>query len=79
LDLVVDLNYFSFSRPNPYPTGLPKHKFPTPNDQFYRRILYVEYYSVHSYMVWSQKFRLTPDYMSARPRAKLWPRGPLNA
>ena len=30
-DLVVDLNYFSFSRPNPYPTGLPKHEFPTPN------------------------------------------------
>jgi len=61
-DLVVDLNYFSFSRPNPnpYPADLPKHEFPTPNNQFYRHIWRVEYYSVHACIVWSQKFRLTP-------------------
>jgi len=55
LDLVVDLNYFSFSypnaNPNPNPTHLPKHEFLSPNNQFYQRIWYVEYYSVHAYMV----------------------------
>jgi len=57
--LVLDLNYFSFSHHNPCrnPTNLPKHEFLNPNDQFYQRIWYVEYYSVHAYMVWSQKFR----------------------
>ena len=52
-DLVPNLNYFSFSHPNPNPepTCLPKHEFLSPNDQFYQRILYVEYYSVHAYMV----------------------------
>jgi len=62
-DLVVDLNYFPFSHPNPNPnpTHLPKHEFTSPNNQFYQHIWYVEYYSVHAYMVWSQKFRLTPD------------------
>jgi len=48
-DLVVDLNYFSFFYPNP--THLPKHEFPSPNNQFDQRIWYVECYSVHAYMV----------------------------
>jgi len=58
-DLVLDLNYFSFSHHNPYPnpTYLPKHEFLNPNNQFHQRIWYAEYYSVHAYMVWSQKFR----------------------
>ena len=44
------------------------------NDQFYLRIWYAEYYSVHACLVWSQKFRLTPvpplehHRWSARPR-----------
>jgi len=61
-DLVLDLNYFSFCHHNPCrnPTYLSKHKFLNPNNQFYRRIWYVEYNSVHAYIVWSQKFRLTP-------------------
>ena len=54
-DLVVDLNYFSFSHPNPI--HLPKHEFLNPNNQFYQRIWYVEDYSVQAYVVWSQKFR----------------------
>jgi len=29
----------------------PKHEFPSPNDQLYQRIWYVEYCSVHAYMV----------------------------
>jgi len=49
LDLVLKLNYFSFSHPNP--TYLPKYKFVSPNNQFYQRIWYVEYYSVHAYML----------------------------
>jgi len=62
-DLVVDLNYFTFSQsnPNPNPTHLPKHEFLRPKNQFCQRIWYVEYYSVHAFMVWRQKFRLTPD------------------
>ena len=48
-DLVLDLNYFSFSHPNP--TYLPKHVFLSPNNKFYQRIWYVEYYSVHAYMI----------------------------
>jgi len=61
-DLVLDLNNFSFSHPNPHPntTYLPKHEFPSPNNQVCQRILYAEYYSVLAYMVWSQKCRLTP-------------------
>ena len=54
-DLVIDLNYFSFSHPNP--THLPKHKSLSPNNQFYHRVSSVKYYSVHAYMVWSPKFR----------------------
>jgi len=54
---VVDLNYFSFSRPNPNPnaTHSPKHEFLSPNHQFYQRIWYVQYYSVHAYIysTWS--------------------------
>jgi len=48
LDLVLDLNYLSISKPNP--THLPKHQTLGPNDQFSRRIWNVEYYSVHAYM-----------------------------
>jgi len=35
-DSDVDLNYISFSHPNPnpYPTHLPKHELPSPNNQF---------------------------------------------
>jgi len=58
LDLVLDLNYISFSYPNP--THSPKHKTLSPNHQFYLRIRYVEYYFVHAHMSWSQKLRLTP-------------------
>jgi len=68
LDLDVDLNHFPSSHlnPNANPTHLPKHEFLIPNNQFYQRIWYVEYYSVHAYMVWSQivasqKFHLTPE------------------
>ena len=61
MDLILDLNYFSFFHPNP--THLPKHQTIalSPNHQFSQRIWYVEYYSVHVHMAWSQKFRLTPD------------------
>jgi len=57
-DFVLDLNYFSFSQPNPNPntTYLPKHEFLSSNNQVYQRIWYGEYYSVHVYMVSSQKF-----------------------
>jgi len=57
-DLAVDLNYF-FSHPNPNlnPTHLTKHESLNPNHQFSQRVWYVEYYSVHAYMAWSQKFR----------------------
>jgi len=53
LDLVVDLNYVSFSLPKskPNPTHLPKHEFLNPNNQFYQRIRYVEHYSVHAHKV----------------------------
>ena len=34
---------------------------------FYQRIWYVEYYSVHEYMVPSQKFRLTPGFTDFQP------------
>jgi len=37
---VLDLNYISFSNPNP--THSPKHKTLSPNHQFYLRIRYVE-------------------------------------
>ena len=52
-DLVLDINYFSFSHHNPCPNPiyLLKHEFLSPNNQFYQRIWYVEYYSVHAYMV----------------------------
>jgi len=49
--------FFSHRNPYPNPTHLPKHEFLSANTQFYQRIWYVEYYSVHAYMVWSQKFR----------------------
>ena len=44
-DFVLDLNYFSFTHPNP--TYLPNYEFISPNNQFYQRIWYVEYYSMH--------------------------------
>jgi len=67
LDLVFDLNYFSFSHPNPNPNPihLPKSESLSPYHQFYQRIWYVEYYSICGillsynitlYTVWSQKF-----------------------
>jgi len=45
--------YFSNFHTNPYPnpTYLPKYEFPSPNNQFYLRIWYVEYYSVHACLV----------------------------
>jgi len=57
-DFVVDLNYCSFSHPNPNhnPTHLPKHELLNRYNQFYQRIWYVEYYTVHAHMMWSQKF-----------------------
>ena len=60
LDLVLDLNYFYFSKPNPNPKHLPKHQTLSPNHKFSQRIWNVEYYSVHAHMAWSQKFCLTP-------------------
>jgi len=68
-DLVLDLNYFSFSHHNPCrnQTYLPKHEFLIPNNQFYQRIWYVEYYSVHAYMVWSQKFRKSEISLDTSP------------
>jgi len=54
LDLILDLNCFSFSNPNP--KHLPKHQL-SPNHQFSQRTWYVEYNSMHVHMVWSQKFR----------------------
>jgi len=61
-DFVIGHNYFSFSHPsiNRNPTHLPKHEFPSLNNQFYQRMWYVEYSSVYAHMMWSQKFRLTP-------------------
>jgi len=46
LDLVLDLNYFSFSNPDPNtnPTHLPKHQTLSPNHQCSQRFWYVEYY-----------------------------------
>jgi len=70
LDLVLKLNYFSFSHPNP--TYLPKYKFVSPNNQFYQRIWYVEYYSVHAYMLWSQKFRKSETSLDTGTPACCW-------
>jgi len=58
LDLVFYLNYFSFSHPNL--THLPKNESLSPKHLFSQLIWYVECYSVHAHMVWSQKFRSTP-------------------
>jgi len=41
LGLVLDLNYISFSNPNP--THLPKHETLSPNHHFSQRTWYVEY------------------------------------
>jgi len=38
LDLVLDLNYFYFSKPNPNPKHLPKHQTLSPNHTFSQRI-----------------------------------------
>ena len=71
LDLVWDLNYFSFSNCNisPNPTHLPKHQILSPNHQFSQRIWYAECCSVHAHMAWSQIFRLTPVI---HPPTLLW-------
>jgi len=58
LELVLDLNYFSFSSSNP--THFPNHQILSPNHQFSQRICDVEYYSMQAHMAWCQKFRLTP-------------------
>jgi len=63
---MIDHNHFSFSHPNP--THLSKHEFSRPNNQFYQRIWHVEYYSVHGYMVWYQKF-LTCEISDFTPYA----------
>ena len=54
-DLVLDLNYFYFSNPNP--KHLPEPQTLSTNHQFFKPIWYVEYYSMQVHMVWSQKFR----------------------
>jgi len=56
LDIVLDLNYFSFSNIKPNPMYLPKHQTLSPNHHFSQPIWYVEYYYVHAHMTWSQKF-----------------------
>jgi len=53
MDLVLYLNHFSFSNPNL--THLPKHQILSPNHRFSKYIWYVEYYSAHVHMAWSQK------------------------
>jgi len=52
LELVLDLNYFSFFNPvtNPNPTHLARHQTLSLNHQFSQRIWYVEYYFVHAHM-----------------------------
>ena len=47
LDLVLDLNYFSSSNPNPNPASLPIHQTLSPTHQFSQRIWYAECLSVH--------------------------------
>ena len=54
LDLALDLNYVSYSNPNP--TNSPKHQAKSSKHQFSQRIWYIEYYSVHAHMAWSQRF-----------------------
>jgi len=39
----------------------------SPNNQFYQRIWYVEYYSVDVYMVWNQKFRKSEISLDTGP------------
>ena len=50
---------FFSPKPNSSPTHLPKHESLRSNNKFCQRIWYVECYSVHACMKWSQKFRLT--------------------
>jgi len=58
LDLVLDI-FFSYPKPNRNQTHLPKHQTLSTDHQFSKRIWYVEYYSVHAHMAWSQEFRFT--------------------
>jgi len=53
LDLVFNLNFFSFSGPHPNhnPTHLRKHEALSPNHQFSERMLCVKYSSAHVYMI----------------------------
>jgi len=69
---VLDLNYISFSNPNPTPNPIhsPKHKTVSPNHQFYLRIRYVKYYFVHVDMAWSQKFRKSGISLDTGSRLK---------
>jgi len=51
---VLNLNYISFSNPNP--THLPKQLTISPNHHFFQHMSSIEYYSVHAHMAWIQKF-----------------------
>ena len=57
--------------PNRNPTHLPKHEFLNRYNQFYQRIWYFEYYSVHVYMVWSQKIRKSEISLDTGPTSAL--------
>jgi len=70
LSLLPQLFSFSHPNPKPNPTHLPKHESLSPNHQFSQHIWYEEYYFVHAYMAWSQKFRLTPVYIRKIPLIK---------
>jgi len=77
LVLVLDFNYFSFSHPNPNPnpTHLPKHESLSHNHQFSQRIWYVEYWSVHAHMAWSQKFRKSEISLDICQTSSFYSRG----
>jgi len=69
MDLVLELNCFSFSNSNlnPNPTHVPKQQTPSPNHQFSQRFWYVEYYSAHAYMAWIQKFHQSKISLDTEP------------
>jgi len=54
LNLVLGLNYFSFSNPNPKPTHQPKHQTQSPKIQFSQHILHVKHYSVTTHQRWAR-------------------------
>jgi len=61
LNLVLGLNCFSFSNPNPKPTHQPKHQTQSPKIQFSQRILHVKHYSVTTHQRWA-RIRTWSDY-----------------